>query len=71
MVPLALPQVLKRLRELALGSAPARSRAAEHEAVAAAALAVTEDPATLRQLAPRRPSLLPQLIRAANDDDIS
>jgi hypothetical protein len=39
-----------------------------HDAVTAAAIAVTEDAATLRQLAPRRPSLLPQLIRAANDD---
>ena len=39
-----------------------------HAAIAAAAIAATEDGATLRQLAPRRPSLLPQLIRAANDD---
>jgi HD-like signal output (HDOD) protein len=31
-------------------------------------VAATEDGATLRQLAPRRPNLLPQLIRAANDD---
>jgi HD-like signal output (HDOD) protein len=34
----------------------------------AATIAATEDGATLRQLAPRRPSLLPQLIRIANDD---
>lgn len=63
-------QVLKRLRELALGasiSAAARPGPG-HAAVTAAAIAATEDGATLRQLAPRRPSLLPQLIRTANDD---
>ncbi|MGH8180165.1 MAG: HDOD domain-containing protein [Steroidobacteraceae bacterium] len=67
-VPLTSPQALKRLRELALGAATTRNRAPEHAAVSAAAIAATEDPATLRQLAPRRPSLLPQLIRTANDD---
>ena len=65
-------QVLQRLRELALGtsiSIPGAARAGpRHAAVAAAAIAATEDAATLRQLAPRRPSLLPQLIRTANDD---
>lgn len=67
-LPLASPQVLKRLRELALGAAASRNRSPEHAGISAAAIAATEDPATLRQLAPRRPSLLPQLIRAANDD---
>jgi HDOD domain len=65
-------QGLQRLRELALGvslSTPGAARPSpRHAAVAAAAIAATEDPATLRQLAPRRPSLLPQLIRTANDD---
>lgn len=68
LVPLTSPQALQRLRELALGAPAGRSRAPEHAAVSAAAVAATEDAATLRQLAPRRPSLLPQLIRAANDD---
>jgi HD-like signal output (HDOD) protein len=67
-VPLAAPQALKRLRELALGAAIPSDRGAEHDAVSAAAIAATEDAATLGQLAPRRPSLLPQLIRTANDD---
>jgi HD-like signal output (HDOD) protein len=67
---LAPSQVLRRLRELALGAPSAASQPGrEHAAVAAAAIAATEDMATLRELAPRRPSLLPQLIRAANDDD--
>lgn len=63
------PQALNRLRELALGASAASQTGREHAAVAAAAIAATEDMATLRELAPRRPSLLPQLIRAANDDD--
>ncbi|MHB8814418.1 MAG: HDOD domain-containing protein, partial [Steroidobacteraceae bacterium] len=66
--PLAPPQVLSRLRALALGAPIYGEPAAEHAAVAAAAIAAIEDSATLRRLAPRRPSLLPQLIRAANDD---
>ena len=69
--PLDSAQVLRRLHELALG-APASGvpdPGPGHDTVVAAAIAATEDAATLRQLAPRRPSLLPQLIRAANDDD--
>jgi hypothetical protein len=67
--PLTAPQALQKLRELALGAAiPASGPGPEHAAVRAAVIAATEDSATLRQLAPRRPSLLPQLIRAANDD---
>ncbi|HEV2270434.1 MAG TPA: HDOD domain-containing protein [Steroidobacteraceae bacterium] len=59
---------LQRLRELALGTSVRGEPAGEHAAVGAAAVAATEDSVTLRLLAPRRPSLLPQLIRAANDD---
>ena len=68
-MPLSASQVLQKLRELALGAATAPDEPGpEHAAVRAAAIAATEDGATLRQLAPRRPALLPQLIRAANDD---
>ena len=67
--PLTAPQVMTKLRELALGAAVSGRAGPGHAAVAAAAMAATEDVATLRQLAPRRPNLLPQLIRAANDDD--
>jgi HD-like signal output (HDOD) protein len=59
---------MMRLRELALGASVSVAPGPRHAAIAAAAVAATEDGATLRQLAPRRPSLLPQLIRAANDD---
>lgn len=61
-------QAMKRLHELALGACTASKPAPEHAAVRAAVIAATGNAAALRQLAPRRPSLLPQLIRAANDD---
>jgi len=61
-------QALKRLHELALGVATSAKPSPEHAGVTAAVIAATESAATLRQLAPRRPSLLPQLIRTANDD---
>jgi HD-like signal output (HDOD) protein len=64
----APPLVLRRLRELALGAPVDVVPGSRHAAIVAGAVAATEDRATLRQLSPRRPSLLPQLIRAANDD---
>jgi len=67
-VPLTAAQASRRLRELALGGSGARAPGPGHAAITAAAIAATEDGATLRRLAPRRPSLLPQLIRTANDD---
>jgi len=68
LAPLTPAQTLKRLRELALGTPLSGEPGPKHAAVKAAVIAATEDGATLRQLTPRRPSLLPQLIRAANDD---
>lgn len=68
--PLTASQAHARLRELALGASTSGEPGPEHATVTAAAVAAIEDSARLRQLAPRRPSLLPQLIRAANDDDV-
>lgn len=62
-------QIMKRLRELALGAAISAHPGSEHADIEAAVIAATGNAANLRQLAPRRPSLLPQLIRAVNDDD--
>lgn len=66
--PLTAAQTRTRLREIALGASASGEPGREHAAVTAAAVATIEDSSRLRQLAPRRPSLLPQLIRAANDD---
>ena len=67
-------QVLRRLRELELGldvRAEARQRDPAHERIVAAALVAIGDPATQKHYFPRRPNLLPELIRAINDDGVS
>ncbi len=67
-------EVLGRLRELELGAdlqAPSVERDPAHERIVAAALAAIGDPASQRKYFPRRPNLLPELIRAINDDGVS
>jgi len=64
-------EAFRSLRELELGldvRAPAVQQDPAHERVVAAALAAIGDPATQRHYFPRRPSLLPELIRAINDE---
>ena len=68
-------QAFRRLRELELGldvraGDPGREDPAL-EPVIAAALAALGDPAAQRHYFPRRPNLLPELIRAINDDSAS
>jgi HD-like signal output (HDOD) protein len=43
----------------------------DHEKIIATALAAIGDEATQRRFSPRRPNLLPQLMRAINDEDVS
>ncbi len=63
--------VFRKLNELALGVAQFGSPPPEHAGIAAAAVAAMENESTRRQYAPRRPNLLPQLLQAANNDEIS
>ncbi|MGH8300461.1 MAG: HDOD domain-containing protein, partial [Steroidobacteraceae bacterium] len=66
-------EAFRRLRELELGldvRAPAMQQDPAHERIVAAALAAIGDPATRRHYFPRRPSLLPELIRAINDESV-
>ena len=63
-------ETFRRLRQLELGlevRAPAGQQDPPHERVVAAALAAIGDPATQRHYFPRRPNLLPELIRAINE----
>jgi HD-like signal output (HDOD) protein len=70
--PLGGDVVFTKLHELALGVSGLGSEpTAEHEAVAAATTGALADAATQDRYAPRRPSLLPQLLRAVNDEDVS
>jgi len=67
-------EVLCRLRGLELGAdlpAPSGEPDPAHERVVAAALAAIGDPASQRQYFPRRPNLLPELMRAINDEGVS
>ena len=67
-------EVLRRLRVLELGSdLPAVSAEQDpaHERIVAAALAAIGDPASQRKYFPRRPNLLPELIRAISDEGVS
>ncbi|HWF97771.1 MAG TPA: HDOD domain-containing protein [Steroidobacteraceae bacterium] len=63
------------LRELELGlDVRARDERPDdpaHERIVAAALAAVGDPASQKQYFPRRPNLLPELIRAINDENAS
>ena len=67
-------EVLRRLRGLELGRdlpPPTGQQDPAHDRIVAAALAAIGDPASQRKYFPRRPSLLPELIRAINDENVS
>ncbi len=64
-------EIFGRLRELELGVPGGGQQDPAHERIVAAALAAIGDPATQRHYFPRRPNLLPQLIRAINDENAS
>ncbi|HZT01981.1 MAG TPA: HDOD domain-containing protein [Steroidobacteraceae bacterium] len=67
-------EVLRRLRGLELGAdlpAPSGEPDPAQERVIAAALAAIGDPSSQRQYFPRRPNLLPELMRAINDEGVS
>ncbi|MGH8211578.1 MAG: HDOD domain-containing protein [Steroidobacteraceae bacterium] len=70
--PLSSEEVFARLHQLSLSAAAVGELwPAEHEEVIAATVDVLQDAATEDRYTPRRPSLLPQLLRAVNDEDVS
>jgi HD-like signal output (HDOD) protein len=69
--PLDRSEIFKKLSELALGVADLGKPLPEHDRIMASALAAIGDAATQRRYTPRRPNLLPQLMRAINDEDVS
>jgi HD-like signal output (HDOD) protein len=64
-------EIFRALRQLELGVSELGQPLPEHEQIVAAALAAISDPATQRRYSPRRPNLLPQLMHAINDEDVS
>lgn len=64
-------EIFRRVRELELGVAELGRALPEHVQILAAALTGISDPATQRRYFPRRPNLLPKLMRAVQDEDVS
>jgi HD-like signal output (HDOD) protein len=65
-------EIFNRFHEFAFAASPLTAPApAAYEALASQARAVLETVATEPRYAPRRPLLLPQLLRAIRDDDVS
>jgi HD-like signal output (HDOD) protein len=66
------PEIFGRFHEFAFAATPLTAPApAAYEALASQARAVLDTVATEPRYAPRRPLLLPQLLRAMRDDDVS
>jgi HD-like signal output (HDOD) protein len=59
------------LRELELGASELGRRPPELDHIVAAAVAAIDHAATQQRYSPRRPNLLPQLMHAINDEDVS
>lgn len=69
---LAAAQISARLHELALGaSGPEPMSTEQDDAIVAATLAALHDAATQQRYAPRRPHMLPRLMSAASDENVS
>lgn len=64
-------EIFRQLSQLSLGVAELGHPLPEHERIVAAALTAIGDAATQRKYAPRRPNLLPQLMRAVADEDVT
>ena len=64
-------EIFRQLRQLSLGVPDLGQPLPEQDHIVAAALTAIGDAATQGRYAPRRPNLLPQLMRAVNDEDAS
>ena len=64
-------EIFRRLTELSLGVAELGHPLPEHDEILASAIAAIGDAGMQRRYTPRRPHLLPQLMRAVNDEDVS
>jgi HD-like signal output (HDOD) protein len=70
--PLTHEQIFSRMHQLSLGAvAVGESWSEGHDEVISATADVLQNAATEDRYAPRRPSLLPQLLRAMNDEEVS
>jgi HD-like signal output (HDOD) protein len=64
-------EIFRRLRGLEFGVGQLGEPRPDHARTVVAAVAAIDDAATQKRYSPRRPNLLPQLMRAINDEDVS
>jgi HD-like signal output (HDOD) protein len=64
-------EIFRRLRELELGVSKLGTPRGDHQRIVEAAMAAIGDAATQARYTPRRPNLLPQLMRALGDEEMS
>jgi HD-like signal output (HDOD) protein len=64
-------EIFRRLRGLEFGVAELGEPRPDHARMVVVAVAAIDDAATQKRYSPRRPNLLPQLMRAINDEDVS
>jgi HD-like signal output (HDOD) protein len=70
--PLTSEQIFARMHQLSLGqAAAAEAWPPGHDEIISATADILQDVATEDRYTPRRPSLLPQLLRAMNDEEVS
>ncbi len=69
--PLSSQAIFARLHQLSLGAATEETWTAAHDEVVSATADALQQAATEDRYTPRRPSLLPQLLRAVNDEEVS
>jgi len=65
------PEIFRRLRQLQLGVADLGTPRGDHQRIVESAMAAIGDAATQARYTPRRPNLLPQLMRALGDEEMS
>ena len=64
-------EIFRRLRELELGVPKLGKPRGDHQRIVESAMAAIGDAATQARYTPRRPNLLPQLMRALGDEEMS
>jgi HD-like signal output (HDOD) protein len=64
-------EIFRRLRELELGVSQLGKPRGDHQRIVESAMAAIGDAATQARYTPRRPNLLPQLMRALGDEEMS
>ena len=69
--PLSSAEIYTRLHQLSLGTGTSEAWPGAHDELISATADTLQNASTEDRYTPRRPSLLPQLLRAVNDEEVS